>query len=75
MLAATLPQYRLGWPIGREALHVISVGTGSERIHLPDKLAEKIRPAVVVQTDTENRRLANTILMVNQALKTTLDLL
>jgi len=27
-----------------------------------DKLGEKTRPAVVVQSDTENRRLANTIL-------------
>ncbi len=27
-----------------------------------DKPGEKIRPAVVVQSDTENRRLANTIL-------------
>jgi mRNA interferase MazF len=27
-----------------------------------DKAGEKIRPAVVVQSDTENRRLANTIL-------------
>lgn len=27
-----------------------------------DKLGEKIRPAVVVQSDSENRRLANTIL-------------
>ena len=27
-----------------------------------DKLGEKIRPAVVVQCDAENRRLANTIL-------------
>jgi mRNA interferase MazF len=27
-----------------------------------DKLGEKVRPAVVVQSDAENRRLANTIL-------------
>jgi mRNA interferase MazF len=27
-----------------------------------DKLGEKIRPAVVVQSDTENQRLANTVL-------------
>ena len=27
-----------------------------------DRLGEKIRPAVVVQSDSENRRLANTIL-------------
>ena len=27
-----------------------------------DKLGEKIRPAIVVQCDTENRRLANTVL-------------
>jgi hypothetical protein len=42
VLTATLPQYRIGWPTGREALHVISVGTGTTRAHLPSKLAEKI---------------------------------
>lgn len=42
VLMATLPQYRIGWPVGREALHVVSVGTGYEHVHLPDKVAEKI---------------------------------
>jgi patatin-like phospholipase/acyl hydrolase len=42
VLMATLPQYGFGWPSGREALHVVSVGTGSERIHLPNKIAEAI---------------------------------
>lgn len=42
VLTATLPQYRIGWPTGTEALHVISVGTGTTRAHLPSKLAEKI---------------------------------
>lgn len=42
VLTATLPQYRLCWPTGREALHVISIGTGLDRAHLPSKAAEKI---------------------------------
>jgi len=42
VLTATLPQYRLCWPTGREALHVISVGTGTERSRLPAKLADEI---------------------------------
>lgn len=42
VLMATLPQYKFGWPSGRDALHVISVGTGYERVHLPDKVAEQI---------------------------------
>ena len=29
-----------------------------------DKLGQKIRPAVVVQSDAENRRLANTVLAI-----------
>jgi hypothetical protein len=42
VLTATLPQYRIAWPTGRDALHVISIGTGTTRAHLPAKLAEKI---------------------------------
>jgi hypothetical protein len=42
VLTATLPQYRIGWPTGRDALHVISIGTGMDRAHLPAKLAEQI---------------------------------
>jgi patatin-like phospholipase/acyl hydrolase len=42
LLMATLPQYRICWPTGRDALHVISIGTGSERTHLPDKLAGQV---------------------------------
>lgn len=42
VLMATLPQYRLCWLAGRDAMHVISIGTGSERSHLPDKLAGSI---------------------------------
>jgi hypothetical protein len=42
VLTATLPQYHLCWPAGREALHVVSIGTGHQRDHLPDKLAEKV---------------------------------
>ena len=42
VLTATLPQYRFAWPTGRDALHVVSVGTGHERPHFPAKLAEKV---------------------------------
>ena len=41
-LMATLPQYRLGWPTGPSALHVVSVGTGYEHLHLPDKNPDQI---------------------------------
>lgn len=41
-LMATLPGYRLGWPTGREVLHVTSIGTGSQRAHLPEKVAKQI---------------------------------
>jgi patatin-like phospholipase/acyl hydrolase len=41
-LMATLPEYGFRWAPGREALHLISVGTGTERIHLPNKVAEAI---------------------------------
>jgi uncharacterized protein len=42
ILMATLPPYRLCWPTGREKLHVISIGTGSMRPKLPQKIARKI---------------------------------
>jgi hypothetical protein len=42
VLMAALPQYGFGWPLGREALHVVSVGTGFEHDHLPDKRPEQI---------------------------------
>jgi hypothetical protein len=42
VLTATLPQYRLCWPTGRDALHVISIGTGHERPHFPAKAVEKV---------------------------------
>lgn len=42
ILTATLPQYHLAWPTGRTALHVISIGTGQERTHLPDIGPDKI---------------------------------
>jgi hypothetical protein len=41
-LMATLPGYRIGWPAGRGAMHLISVGTGSMRARLPDKDAARI---------------------------------
>jgi hypothetical protein len=42
VLVATLPGYRVHWPAGRDALHVISVGTGRQRIRLPKKLAAQM---------------------------------
>jgi Patatin-like phospholipase len=36
-LMATLPCYRLNWTTGRDTLHVISIGTGSRRSHLPSR--------------------------------------
>lgn len=36
---ATLPQYRLCWPAGREQLHVISIGTCAVRAKLAEKSA------------------------------------
>lgn len=40
-LMATLPSYRLEWPTGRDALHVMSIGTGGHRTHLNKQLASK----------------------------------
>jgi hypothetical protein len=42
VLHATLPQYRMCWPTGRDALHVISVGTGMFHVRLPPKEAGRI---------------------------------
>jgi len=42
VLTATLPRYRIGWPAAREALHVLSVGTGLARTRMPDKAAAAI---------------------------------
>jgi hypothetical protein len=42
VLMATLAPYRLCWPVGRDQLHVISIGTGSIRPHLPKKLPENV---------------------------------
>ena len=42
VLMATLPCYRLEWPTGRDALHVISIGTGSHRSHLPRTVPNRI---------------------------------
>jgi len=42
ILMATLPAYCLCWPATRDALHVISVGTGAARARLPQKMASKI---------------------------------
>jgi patatin-like phospholipase/acyl hydrolase len=40
-LMATLPAYRLEWPTGRDALHVMSIGTGGHRSHLNKRMASK----------------------------------
>ncbi|HXR05655.1 MAG TPA: patatin-like phospholipase family protein [Verrucomicrobiae bacterium] len=42
VLTATLPCYRIQWPATREALHVISVGTGLARARMPGKAAADI---------------------------------
>jgi len=42
VLIATMPQYRIGWPTGRNKIHLVSIGTGQERDHLPPKGAEDI---------------------------------
>jgi hypothetical protein len=42
VLMATLPCYRLEWPAGREELHVVSIGTGMQRSHLPKSVAKKV---------------------------------
>lgn len=42
LLTATLPAYRINWPTGVDKIHLVSVGTGSVRSKLPDKLATQI---------------------------------
>ena len=40
-LMATVPAYRMNWPTGRDALHVVSIGTGGHRTHLAKRVADK----------------------------------
>lgn len=42
MLMVTLPGYRIGWPTGRNRLHVVSVGTGRLRSRLADRRAKSV---------------------------------
>lgn len=42
VLMATLPCYRLEWQTGREALHVVSVGTGSVRAQLAPRMGKNV---------------------------------
>ena len=42
VLMATLPCYKLTWQTGRDALHVISVGTGSQRVRLSARTAKEV---------------------------------
>ena len=42
VLMATLPQYGLAWPGGRDKLHVVSVGTCSTRARMPHRLSEDV---------------------------------
>jgi len=42
LLTATLPCYQIGWPAGRDLLHLVSVGTGLARARLPEKAASDI---------------------------------
>ena len=39
VMMATLPPYRFCWPTGRDRLHLISIGTGSVRTRLPERVA------------------------------------
>jgi uncharacterized protein len=41
-LMATLPEYGLGWPVGEEALMIVSVGTGSAAAVHPNLLARTV---------------------------------
>jgi hypothetical protein len=41
VLMGTLPGYRLNWPTGRDALHVISIGTGGHRTRLLKQRPQK----------------------------------
>jgi hypothetical protein len=43
IMMATLPCYRLDWPTGRDAMHVLSLGTGSKRARLSVKAAKDVR--------------------------------
>jgi patatin-like phospholipase len=42
VLMATLPQYGIAWPGGRENLHVISIGTCSTKARLPHHASEDV---------------------------------
>jgi hypothetical protein len=62
VLTATMPQYRICWPTGRDSMHVISVGTGLFHARLPPKNADRINywdqlrfviPAIVTTTSIE----------------------
>jgi hypothetical protein len=44
-LMATLPEYGLGWPVGEDALLVVSVGTGSAAASHPGLLARNVNVA------------------------------
>jgi hypothetical protein len=39
---AAIPAYGFGWPTGKEALHIISVGTGTHRDYLSSERARKM---------------------------------
>jgi hypothetical protein len=42
VMMATLPQYGIGWPGGRDKLHVVSIGTCSTRARLPHQAGEDV---------------------------------
>ena len=42
VLMATLPQYKVCWPAGRENLHLVSIGTCATRAKLPHKTATEV---------------------------------
>lgn len=46
-LMATLPEFRIEWPTGKERLHVLSIGTGATRTRLSKQAARKVNNADV----------------------------
>jgi uncharacterized protein len=48
-LMATLPEYRINWPAGRERLQVVSIGTGATRAQLTQQAARSVTNLHVAQ--------------------------
>lgn len=41
-LEATMPQYMIDWSVGRDKIHIVSIGTGTTRTRMPDKRARQV---------------------------------